>query len=97
MEGGSWKLRVIKRGKPGRINRSNNVRLISALFFTALVASKHDPYVRAFYAKLLHKEKRKFQTIVAVMRKLLHAIWGMFKNFTTYDSSILFSHYTMNL
>jgi transposase len=82
--------------KPSRISRSGNARLRSALFFAAMVASKHEPHVRAFYEKLLQKGKMKLQAIVAVMRKLLHAIWGMFKNSTTFDSSILFPYYTMN-
>jgi len=76
--------------KPGRISRAGNARLRSALFFAAMVASRHDPNARAFYEKLLQKGKKKLQAIVAVMRKLLHAIWGMFKNSTAFDSSILF-------
>ena len=76
--------------KPGRISRAGNARLRSALFFAAMVASRHDHHTRAFYEKLLLKGKKKLQAIVAVMRKLLHAIWGMFKNSTTFDSSILF-------
>ncbi len=80
--------------KPGRISRSGNARLRSALFFAAMVASKHDPHVRAFYEKLLQKGKKKLQAIVAVMRKLLHAIWGMFKSSTAYDGSILFPNLT---
>ena len=43
----------------------------------ALVAIRHQPNVGAFYEKLLARGKKKLQAIVAVMRKLLHAIWGM--------------------
>ena len=46
----------------------------------ALVAVRWEPNVRAFYEKLLARGKTKMQANVAVMRKLLHAIFGMFKN-----------------
>ena len=38
------------------------------------------PNIKAFYENLLGRGKEKMQAIVAVMRKLLIAIWGMFKN-----------------
>jgi transposase len=43
----------------------------------ALVATQHDPNIRAFYQKLVNRGKTKMQAIVAVMRKLLHALHGM--------------------
>ena len=46
----------------------------------ALVAIQHEPNVRAFYRKLIAAGKRPMQAVVAVMRKLLHAIWGMLKH-----------------
>ena len=46
----------------------------------ALVAIKHDPHVKAFYDKLVAAGKKPMQAIIAVMRKLLLAIWGMLKN-----------------
>ena len=76
--------------KPGRISRAGNANLRRALFFPAMVAARFDPHVRAFYEKLLQKGKKKLQAYAAIMRKLLHAIWGMFKNSTTFDGAILF-------
>ena len=45
----------------------------------ALVATQHDPNIRAFYQKLVDRGKTKMQAIVAVMRKLLHALHGMLR------------------
>lgn len=36
--------------------------------------------LRAYYKKLLAKGKKPMQALVAVMRKLLHAIYGMFRH-----------------
>jgi transposase len=65
--------------KPTRISRAGNRYLRSALFMPALVATQHDPNIRAFYQKLLDHGKTKMQAIVAVMRKLLHALHGMLR------------------
>ena len=63
--------------KPARISRAGNRYLRAALFMPALVATQHDPNIRAFYHKLVDRGKTKMQAIVAVMRKLLHALHGM--------------------
>jgi len=54
------------------------------------VCATRDPYLRAFYQHLLAKGEPKMQALVAVMRKLLHAIFGMFKHHQLYDGSKLF-------
>jgi transposase len=63
--------------KPPRISKTGNRRIRAALYMPALVAIQSEPNVRAFYEKLLARGKKPLQAIVAVMRKLLHAIWGM--------------------
>ena len=65
--------------KPARISRAGNRYLTAALFMPALVATQHDPNIRAFYQKLVDRGKTKMQAIVAVMRKLLHALHGMLR------------------
>jgi transposase len=65
--------------KPARISRTGNPYLRSALFMPALVAARHDSHIRAFYQKLIDRGKTKMQAIVAVMRKLLHALHGMLR------------------
>ncbi|MCZ6643711.1 MAG: transposase, partial [Gammaproteobacteria bacterium] len=66
--------------KPRRISKNGNRYLREALYFPALVASRYDPHVKDYYDKLIARGKKPMQVIVAIMRKLLLAIWGMFKN-----------------
>ena len=77
--------------KKPRISKAGNRHLRRALFMPALVAVRFDPHVRDFYQRLLARGKEKLQVLVAVMRKLLHAIFGMFNHHTTYDGSKLFA------
>ena len=66
--------------KPARISRVGNRYLRSALFMPALVASRYEPHVKAFYDHLVARGKKPKQALVAVMRKLLHSIHGMLKH-----------------
>jgi transposase len=68
-----------------RISKVGNVRLRRALYMPALVAVRCEPNVRAFYDKLLARGKRPIVAVVAVMRKLLHAIYGMLKHGKPFD------------
>ena len=65
--------------------RRGTVHLRRALFLPALVAAQHEPHVTTFYQKLLGRGKTKMQANVAVMRKLLHAIYGMMKHDRGFD------------
>jgi transposase len=76
--------------KKPRISKAGNKHLRHSLFMPALVAVQHDPYLGAFYQHLLAKGKFKMQALVAVMRKLPHAIHAMFKTHQPYDGSKLF-------
>lgn len=77
--------------KPARISRRGNHYLRAALYMPALVASRRDPNVRAFYEKLVARGKTKMQGIVAVMRKLLHAIHGMLRTNTDFEGQKFFT------
>ena len=68
-----------------RISKVGNRHLRRALFLPAMVASQHEPQVKAYYQQLLERGKKPLQALVAVMRKLLHAIYGMFKNQSDFD------------
>lgn len=70
---------------PARISRMGNRSLRAALFMPALVAMRWEPQVKAFYEKLLAKQKARMQAVVAVMRKLLHAVHGMLRTETDFD------------
>ena len=77
--------------KKALISKAGNRHLRRALYMPALVAVQHDPHLRAFYQHLLDNGKEKLQALVAVMRKLLHAIFGMWKHHQAYDGSQLFA------
>jgi transposase len=72
---------------PRRISKQGNARLRAALFYPAMSAIRIDPNVNAFYQSLVARGKRKIQAITAVMRKLLHAIWGMLQHRKAWDGS----------
>jgi len=73
--------------KKTRISKTGNRHLRRALYMPALVAIVHQPHVRAFYQHLLERGKSKMQALVAVMRKLLHAVYGMFKHQQPFDGA----------
>jgi len=77
--------------RPARISRAGNRLFRAPLFMPALVAARHQPHVAAFYQRLLARNKKPLQAIVAVMRKLLHAIFGMLRHNEPFDGSRLFS------
>ncbi len=75
--------------KRSRISRAGNRYLRRALYMPALVAARRDPHLRAFYQALVARHKAKMQALVAVARKMLHAIFGMFRSNRNYDGSRL--------
>lgn len=77
--------------KHTRISKLGNQHLRHALFLPALVASQHDPHLGAFYQTLLTRGVPKKSAVVAVARKLLHAIYGMFKSDSLDDGAKLFA------
>ena len=76
--------------KKTRISKAGNRHLRRALYMPALVAVRHDPHLGSFYQRLIGSGKSKLQALVAVMRKLLHAIFGIFQHRQPYDGSKLF-------
>jgi transposase len=72
-----------------RISKAGNRYLRAMLYMPALVAVQHDPALGGFYQRLVSRGKSKLQALVAVMRKLLHAAWGMFHHDQPYDGAKL--------
>jgi transposase len=73
--------------KRTRISKVGNRHLRCALFMPALVASRCEPHLRGFYEHLVAKGKKKKQALTAVARKMLHAIFGMFRSDRPYDGN----------
>ena len=77
--------------KPARVSKAGNKYLRAALYMPALVAIQHEPNVRAFYEKLIAGGKKPMQANVAVMRKLLHSIYGMLHTHADFDGEKFFA------
>jgi transposase len=75
--------------KRPRISRGGSRHLRRALYMPALVALRREPQLRAFYQRLLSRGKARLQAVVGVMRKLLHALFAMFRSNQSYDGSKL--------
>ena len=71
--------------KKPRISRGGSRHLRRALYMPALVAIRHEPHLRAFFQRLVARGKAPLQAVVAVMRKLLHAFFAMFRSDHSYD------------
>ena len=71
--------------KRERISKVGNAHVRRALFMPAMVAARWEPHVRAFYERLLARGKTPRVAQVAVMRKLLHAVYGMLKHDRDFD------------
>jgi transposase len=82
----SWKSGTSIELAP-RVTKAGNKYIRNALFLPALVGIRHDPHVKAFYDRLIRAGKRPLQATVAVMRKLLHAIYGMLKSDQPFDGN----------
>lgn len=63
-----------------RLSKQGRRPLRAALYMPALVARRRNPLLKAFADRLAAKGKSKKAVICAVMRKLLHIIFGMLKH-----------------
>ena len=75
-----------------RISKKGNKYLRSALNIPALVATRYCPEVKAYYEKLQARGLCKMSALCAVMRKLLQAIWGMFRSNTLWNPTLFCQH-----
>jgi transposase len=72
------------------ISKVGNRHIRRALYMPALTAACHSPHLKSFYQHLQTNGKCKMVALVAVMRKLLHAIYGMFKHNAAFDGCKLY-------
>jgi transposase len=73
--------------KRARLSKAGNHYIRCALYLPALSAKAHDPYVKGFFEHLTANGKTPLQGVCAVMRKLLHAIHGMFAHNQPFNNS----------
>ena len=80
--------------KPTRIRKKGNRHLRAALYMPALVSSQREPNIRGFYQRRIAGGLRPIQALVAIERKLLHAIHGMWSHNTDFDGAKFFAMVT---
>jgi transposase len=72
------------RGKP-RLCKVGTARLRKALYFPAIVATQHNPIIRAVSQRLRDRGKCPMLIIGAAMRKLIHIAYGVLKSGKPFD------------
>jgi len=72
------------KGKP-RLCKTGNARLRRALYMPALVSIQYNPLMIAFYERLKERGKNGKVIVCAIMRKLVHIIFGVLKSGKKYD------------
>ena len=76
--------------QPTRISKKGNRHLRAALYMPAMVSTRHEPNIRGFYERRIAGGLKPIQALVAVERKLLHAIHGMWSSNSNFDGKKFF-------
>lgn len=69
--------------------KNGSSRLRAKLYMAAIVATQHNPDIRAQYQRLLAAGKTKMQALGAAMRKLVQICFGVLKHQCEYRSQII--------
>jgi transposase len=72
------------RGR-ARLSKAGPARVRAVLYMAAVVATRHNPHVKAVYERLLARGKSKMSAIGAAMRKLVHLCFGVLKTRKPYQ------------
>lgn len=73
----------IFRGR-STLSKKGSPRVRAKLYMAAIVASQHNPSIKAQKERLLMNGKNKMQALGAAMRKLVHQCFGVLKHQTEY-------------
>lgn len=74
--------------RKARLSKAGAPRLRKALYFPAVVAIRHNPYVKEMSERLRARGKCPMQVIGAAMRKLLHLAYGVLKSGRPFDPEL---------
>jgi transposase len=74
--------------RKARLSKAGAPRLRKALYFPAVVAMRHNPYVRRMSERLKARGKCPMQIIGAAMRKLVHIAYGVLKSGRPFDPAM---------
>ncbi len=68
-----------------RLSKAGPAKVRSVLYMAAIVATRHNPHVKAQYEALLKRGKCKMAALGAAMRKLVHLCFGVWKSRQPYN------------
>ena len=71
-----------------RISRIGDAELRTTLYMPAMVGKKHNPALKAFAKRLSDAGKPNKLVMCALMRKLIHIIWGVLRSNTPFDPKV---------
>jgi transposase len=77
--------------KRTNLSKMGNGRVRKALYFPAVVATRYNPIIKAFAARLREKGKTRMQIVCAAMRKLLHQAFGVLKHHCAFNPHLTFA------
>jgi transposase len=69
------------------ISKAGSAKVRAGLYMAAVVAIKHNPHIKAMYARLLLNGKSKMAGVCAAMRKLVHLCYGVLKHQMPYQAN----------
>lgn len=69
-----------------RLSKAGPPRIRAVLYMAAIVATKHNPHVKAIYDRLLARGKAKKAALGAAMRKLVHLCFGVLNTRICYQA-----------
>ncbi len=72
-------------------------KLRAVLYMAALVASRRNPIIAAFYQRLLEAGKTKKVALVACMGKLLIILNAMIRTMTAWQPEIILNHISVEV
>lgn len=79
-----WQSGSSVRGRP-RLSKAGPAYLRKLLYLPAVVATRHNPHIKAQYERLIGRGKPKMAAIGAAMRKLAHLCFGIVKSGQPYN------------
>lgn len=71
------------------ISKMGSATIRAALYMPAIVAKQHNPLLKAFAERLEQRGLKPMEIVVAVMRKLLHLVYGILKSGQPFDPHYL--------
>ncbi|MET0650419.1 MAG: transposase [Pyrinomonadaceae bacterium] len=74
--------------KMAKLSKVGAPRLRKALYFPAISAIKHNPYIKDLGERLRKRGKCPMQVIGAAMRKLIHIAYGVLKSGRPFDPEL---------